>query len=254
MKGWGPDRVIGTKSEWYRVDERRGMAHEMMLNTDICMAFGEFADKAESQSCCAWVMPSVFNNVDTVIAKQQAQTATFWNHPGYCGFPLDTIEGMDWKPNEAIIKHWCCKKNDDPFPGDAQIPTSEIRSAPKDTEGHAPDCGSPSELTGFAAKHIIEFAEDEAAWLLAFADAWKKATERGDLGGGAGGGGTCFPGHSHVHADGLGELPLQSLRPESAVLVDGADQYEPVIGYLHMPSLELAGVDSILGLVGSRSM
>jgi len=109
---------------------------------------------------------------------------------------------------------------------------------------------------GFAAKHIIEFAEDEEIWLLEFAGAWKKATERGGLlgGGGGGGDGTCFPGHSHVHADGLGELPLHSLRPGSAVLVDGADQYEPVLGYLHMPSLELAGVDNILGLVGSRSM
>merc|ERR1719326_1153725 len=81
-------------------------AHEMMLNTDICLAYGSAAEHAESDQCCAWVMPSVFNNVDAAIANLQEQTAAFFNNPQYCGFNLNSHP--DFKTDFPLIKKWCC--------------------------------------------------------------------------------------------------------------------------------------------------
>eukprot|EP00812_Abedinium_dasypus_P012465 NODE_5980_length_539_cov_222.392562.p2 GENE.NODE_5980_length_539_cov_222.392562~~NODE_5980_length_539_cov_222.392562.p2 ORF type:complete len:124 (+),score=22.18 NODE_5980_length_539_cov_222.392562:29-400(+) len=42
-----------------------------------------------------------------------------------------------------------------------------------------PDCGSINRLEGAAGRFVEEFAQDEAAWLVAFKEAWKTATENG---------------------------------------------------------------------------
>merc|ERR1712151_53338 len=136
-------------------------------------AFGSKADSAETQSCCAWVMPSVFNNVDKVIAEQQSQSAAFNNVPNYCGFDLRLVAGSNWQANHHMIQEWCCNTVAD-APINPLIPAHDIKSVAAKV-----DCGDPNKLEGFAAAAIVEFAEDEAAWLVAFKEAWKKATERG---------------------------------------------------------------------------
>lgn len=45
MKGWGPELAMnknGKKNQWKRVDGKKtkdGMTHEIMLTTDLCMAY-----------------------------------------------------------------------------------------------------------------------------------------------------------------------------------------------------------------------
>merc|ERR1719262_1608611 len=56
-KGWGPAEVPGSgKSQWVRkgtiADDPNGLHPEMMLNTDLCIAYKDAL--AESSNCCAW--------------------------------------------------------------------------------------------------------------------------------------------------------------------------------------------------------
>merc|ERR1719337_53181 len=53
--GWGPAQLSSGKSQWNREDTNhdQGNLHpEMMLNTDMCLAFNNVF--AESSNCCTW--------------------------------------------------------------------------------------------------------------------------------------------------------------------------------------------------------
>merc|ERR1711939_29343 len=82
-KGWRPERAIGgnpSKNQWTRSDvgathQQNPASKEMMLNTDLCLAYDENgADlDARTQNCCAWTSADDF-------------TAVIENHGGeFCG-------------------------------------------------------------------------------------------------------------------------------------------------------------------------
>lgn len=143
--------------QWGRVGARTQVFPEMMLNTDMCLAYGAHAEFAENQDCCAWIMPDALpsGGAKKLMEIQQKQESD--KDSRYCGFKFDKnkIDDASFK----IVKKWCCE--DGPVKGPEE------------------DCGNPSQLTGFAAKHMVEFALDESAWIGAFKATWSKATALG---------------------------------------------------------------------------
>merc|ERR1712048_1306577 len=75
----------------------------------------------------------------------------------WCGFVTDTSTIRN--ASFGRVKSWCCK--DGPIRGPDE------------------DCGDPSNLKGFAAKHMIQFALDDSAWITSFKKTWNKATALG---------------------------------------------------------------------------
>jgi len=73
-KGWMPERAIGGnafKNQWMRSDiglDASVEGHEMMLDTDLCLAFSEGREPllARTEDCCAWLgdnaIPDVIRN------------------------------------------------------------------------------------------------------------------------------------------------------------------------------------------------
>lgn len=126
-KGWVPMAdVCGNtgKHQWIMSGPGGmpdGEATQMMLDTDLCLAY-EIPRGSADEKCCAWLgEPNDFFDI--------------------CGADFDTA---------------AC--------------------------GDSPecDCGQDIEkLTGRAADHVNEFADDEAAWLEVFQEAWTKATSNG---------------------------------------------------------------------------
>jgi len=60
-KGWGPTKNSLTKTQWVRIDDgaKSNQHTEMMLNSDICLAFrhrGQWLN-ANKHTCCAWFDP-----------------------------------------------------------------------------------------------------------------------------------------------------------------------------------------------------
>eukprot|EP00440_Ansanella_granifera_P040180 gb/GFBE01043581.1/.p1 GENE.gb/GFBE01043581.1/~~gb/GFBE01043581.1/.p1 ORF type:complete len:502 (+),score=103.83 gb/GFBE01043581.1/:1-1506(+) len=66
-KGWVPERAVSgnsQKNQWERSDIGRDQSfdgHEMMLNTDICLAYSENGNpvSATQHNCCAWLSSNV---------------------------------------------------------------------------------------------------------------------------------------------------------------------------------------------------
>jgi len=162
LKGWAPKKTKKGKVQWGRAGARQGENKdsqgyaEMMLNTDICLAYGDHADKAHSNKCCAWIMPEVFPGDGAENAMKSLKQQEKSKEEKYCGFEFDSKDILN--ASEKKVRKWCCEKG---------------REAP------GKDCGDPRKLTGFAAEHVIAFATDEKAWLDEFHKAWKQATEKG---------------------------------------------------------------------------
>merc|ERR1712190_42658 len=139
---------------WSRSDSGRtgeGTTSEMMLNTDLCLAYASAGKpiNARRDECCAWmdskdIRPEVVDNADGL----------------HCGLPVG--------PTGASMKAACCDTSQR-----ASEPTSERDLGSQD------NCGSPSKLMGFAAGDVLDFAADDDQWLTTFQAAWTKATEKG---------------------------------------------------------------------------
>lgn len=155
LKGWAPVKTKKGKMQWGRVGARTLFHPELMLNTDICLAYGDHAEFAEKQNCCAWIMPEALPGgaAEKLMNIQQAQEGG--KSAKWCGFKFSPKEVANASFDK--VKRWCCE--DGPLAGPEE------------------DCGSPSKLQGFAAKHIVEFALDEPAWIAAFSKVWNKATQ-----------------------------------------------------------------------------
>lgn len=145
-KGWLPELAINgnsAKNQWERSDIGRDTSvagHEMMLNTDLCLAFSEGGGnggpvRAHEHNCCAWLSA---RTIDGAVRN---------NGNEYCGG--NVIRGRGDRDQ-------CCG-----------------RQATRN------DCGDKDRPTGPAAAAVLDFAADEAAWLRSFADAWQIATENG---------------------------------------------------------------------------
>jgi len=157
-KGWAPKKAVGgdpKKNQWQRSDVARGEhGHEMMLNTDMCLAYEEEGEdiRADKHECCAWMNPEIFSEtrqrkigLPPNILKQ--------NHNTLCGAP-ETTFGED-------TREVCCES----FGSKKRL--EEI------------DCGSTVIPNGFGGEDVTLFANDEKAWLEVFQAAWTKATENG---------------------------------------------------------------------------
>jgi len=169
MKGWAPAQTSAGNWQWGRVGNSSGIGetnHEMMLNTDICLAFGDAADRAKelaesNQACCAWIMPDAFDNNGAVEAVRRLHEQTGRENE-WCGFSIGRNARRINRFRFRTVKNWCCE--------------------PEEGMGiHGPeaDCGDPSNLTGIAAADVLEFAKDPHAWIAEFLSAWKHATEVG---------------------------------------------------------------------------
>mmetsp|Transcript_10700 Transcript_10700/g.24384 ORF Transcript_10700/g.24384 Transcript_10700/m.24384 type:complete len:447 (+) Transcript_10700:70-1410(+) len=146
-KGWIAERLSAGKNQWKRADAGRDRGStdgkEMMLNTDMCLAFSEDRQgrtelRADTADCCTWTDP---DNLQTAIQSYLGGE--------YCG--STSVPGRVPEQRER-----CC--NDD----DRDI-----------------DCGDFNEPRGSAFEDVREFANDEAAWLQVFLSSWKIATENG---------------------------------------------------------------------------
>eukprot|EP00971_Amphidinium_carterae_P142438 2821561-Amphidinium_carterae.1 len=116
----------------------------MMLNTDLCLVYtadrrGREELRAQDTDCCAWV--------DADIAETSFET---YLGGEFCGSTNVPRGGNDQREN-------CCDGERD----------NDI------------DCGDFEEPEGPAFDAVLDFAEDEQAWLTAFEAAWTKATENG---------------------------------------------------------------------------
>jgi len=153
-KGWMTERLETGKFQWKRTDTGLPRQHhEMMLDTDMCLAYempGSEDIKASVHDCCAWRVVGGSDKID--------------RNNMFCGFTFSMV-------GEDTQREWCCEdidsKNDVPRP---------------DTGGKAPDCGDASLPKGRAFSDVAEFALDEGAWLSTFVRAWHKATEMGQSG------------------------------------------------------------------------
>eukprot|EP00931_Biecheleriopsis_adriatica_P066330 TRINITY_DN40718_c0_g1_i1.p1 TRINITY_DN40718_c0_g1~~TRINITY_DN40718_c0_g1_i1.p1 ORF type:complete len:500 (-),score=107.40 TRINITY_DN40718_c0_g1_i1:35-1534(-) len=159
-KGWAPEVAVNgnsAKNQWKRVDvgaNEATLGKEMMLNTDMCLAYtmdddGEVeldAATAVANDCnCTWIAP-VF---------VAAGTSTY-NGGEFCG--TTDIPGQSDFPAQRA---YCCGEEFDSFT-DATI-----------------DCGLPLSPKGPAYSSVRVFANDEDDWIDAFLRSWKTATGNG---------------------------------------------------------------------------
>jgi len=167
-KGWVPEQAVGgntKKNQWKRGDMgvRSGLGKEMMLDTDLCLAYvgdqcqlgGPGAGctamvlSAANTDCCAWAAPVKSNRGRRVFGLNM------------CG--TDEIPGAS---NFRRQRNLCCCEG-------------------CLTGGSPRDCGLPLLNSGRfpsygpAATEVMQFANNEAAWIPVFMTAWAKATENG---------------------------------------------------------------------------
>eukprot|EP00448_Togula_jolla_P010921 CAMPEP_0170614308 /NCGR_PEP_ID=MMETSP0224-20130122/24729_1 /TAXON_ID=285029 /ORGANISM="Togula jolla, Strain CCCM 725" /LENGTH=565 /DNA_ID=CAMNT_0010939953 /DNA_START=64 /DNA_END=1761 /DNA_ORIENTATION=+ len=189
-KGWLPERAINgnpKKNQWQIGDvgfDPKVKGKQMMLDTDMCLAFsaGMFHYKklaAVKDDCCTWTF--ALNLAEGAIDK--------YNDGMFCG-EKDEAKVKLWEslPKGTSVKDrirlwgiWenqtghgafatfadmrgqCCKGN--------RYFTGEYK-------GYK-DCGGVSHPTGFAAKSVELFANDEDAWVKEFMVSWRRATGAG---------------------------------------------------------------------------
>jgi len=146
-KGWIPERLSANKNQWQRADDGRNRGategKEMMLNTDMCLAFSEDRNgnvelRAGSHSCCAWVDPDL---VETAF-----ETYLSGEYCGSTNVPRGTGDQRDL----------CCNDRNRDI-----------------------DCGEHDDPRGSAFGDVRDFANNERVWLQVFEEAWKIATENG---------------------------------------------------------------------------
>eukprot|EP00448_Togula_jolla_P012919 CAMPEP_0170593150 /NCGR_PEP_ID=MMETSP0224-20130122/13294_1 /TAXON_ID=285029 /ORGANISM="Togula jolla, Strain CCCM 725" /LENGTH=677 /DNA_ID=CAMNT_0010917083 /DNA_START=45 /DNA_END=2076 /DNA_ORIENTATION=+ len=163
------------KHQWQRCDVNRdqlGQGHEMMLDSDLCLAFGDARGgngklKAREDSCCAWVHTSEpdFAMRDVVRANKNKFCSV------QCGSRVRGIGdggafdcGDDSLSQRVRELEACCF-------------FEEARS-----DCRTPGLGNDFRPGGPAVEDVRRFASDEGAWLRVFTRAWKKVTENGQAG------------------------------------------------------------------------
>jgi len=154
-KGWEPVKLDNGKIQWNRSDMKQGDKNEMMLDSDMCLAYGNSkggnlkvnGDLEGDSACCGWLTSSTKSdsgNMETVIRN---------NDDFFCG---EKFQGG--KDTGAENKD-CCQ---------SYMPRNDCGKRPFGTnEG------------GWAFDTVMEFASHEVKWLREFKVAWKLATEKG---------------------------------------------------------------------------
>mmetsp|Transcript_16801 Transcript_16801/g.29496 ORF Transcript_16801/g.29496 Transcript_16801/m.29496 type:complete len:948 (-) Transcript_16801:335-3178(-) len=145
-KAWGA-KSLGSKNQWDRVDTgaagHASAGNEMMLNTDLCLAFNDVTakDAVDHEQCsCMWVMPNGFFDVVTAMPERE-----------WCGSRslFDHEKIMERSAEEV-----CCPAGSD-------------------------TCDDIDRPQGVAIDQVRRFAQDDEAWFEAFVSAWSHATSMG---------------------------------------------------------------------------
>lgn len=176
--GWAPDLAVNGdpgKNQWKRVDQKREESHiEMMLTTDLCMAFRNNPGYVE----CMRVKKGTKNKGKVCRAENfpfgtdldpQFEKCCTWTNAGNMFRSGAFIKGENndfcgVTVTNKNVKHQrrdCCKG---------------IKEKGKPIN----DCDSQGTPQGPAFKSIMAFAADEEEWLKNFHMAWKFATENGN--------------------------------------------------------------------------
>lgn len=213
-KGWGPERNIHqnkNKNAWKIIDksgtdpsnkfyeQHKGI---MYLNTDMCLAYNNNFDtmaakvlyqkfkkdftladntqlwtgamrkqlvmrgsllNAKNRNCCAW-----FSEKDLLKNENKHKGGKKkWKnnlHLDYCGLEIDR-KMKKGKANQAMIRKQCCGGLEDWDPKNRWAETQ-----PQNCEYHG-------DVRGPGIDFVLEYANDEEAWLKDYLDAWKVATE-----------------------------------------------------------------------------
>jgi len=162
-KGWIPGMLkkagglfSGFRHQWDRSDEGKSNVQEMMLNTDMCLAYsedehGRVPVNAKQHKCCTWLhgtFPDGRSGLGRDIVKESPE--------GHCGYS-----------NKRATRGNCCGNTDaNPF----------IR---RRFSSRGRDCGDPFVLGGYAGSAVMKFAKNEESWIKYFLRGWRKATENG---------------------------------------------------------------------------
>mmetsp|Transcript_30466 Transcript_30466/g.46680 ORF Transcript_30466/g.46680 Transcript_30466/m.46680 type:complete len:143 (-) Transcript_30466:55-483(-) len=131
--------------QWKRVDIGQLAQHkEFMLDTDICLAYKDTEGDhmpilSSTRNCCARINPNL------VLKPGESEEV--------CG-----VTYTHSTPFSYLQKDACCRDTDGVF---------------------FQDCNDASKPNGFAIDHVIEFAQDEDAWLDAFIESWNHGTSLG---------------------------------------------------------------------------
>jgi len=178
---WCPEQVAATgRWQWRRceqveADQVDDVKNQMMLNTDMCLAFtapnGVDVLSAQDTPCCRWV------------------------HTGLEEYPMgDVIRNND---NLEFCAKPCTKNAEPGTNARCFSPREETRMCcagdPKFEQGVAGalDCGTPglgrdpshdrqgSGTLTESNKAVLDFASDPKTWMEAFLEAWFIATENG---------------------------------------------------------------------------
>jgi len=167
------------KNQWKRCDVHHvelGQAHEMMLNTDLCLAYldqagGDDALKAGQDSCCAWVHSNVYVNASVNPGDFDMTAIIATNDNYFCNIECGSIV------NETTGATYDCG-------GDSRAQSVREKNACCAFADGAKDCRTPGlgearGPGGPAAEDVRLFADDELYWASTFLVAWTKAVENG---------------------------------------------------------------------------
>lgn len=176
-RGWGPDLAVGgnpDRNQWKTVDRGSTEGPELMLNSDLCLAY----DNNAAHSAC--MLENDFNN--RKCKKLQNK-----------GKPINALAGecCAWTHKQALFNKGVFDRN-----GTGSLCGQDVKKREKTShfkpmreaccanEGAASsgDCDSASWPKGPAFPMVLAFAADEKLWLENYVQAWKLATENGHLG------------------------------------------------------------------------
>jgi len=156
------------KNQWQRCDVLRDeVQHEMMLNTDLCLAYGDGKGgdgvlRSGEDNCCAWVRSNEekFNMTGVIAANENYFCSV------QCGSQVagtaDTFDCLQAHSKQSDRETAACCS----------------------FETGRQDCGSSGlgqtgGKGGPAEEAVRRFAEDETYWAKSLLRAWKKVTENG---------------------------------------------------------------------------
>jgi len=195
--GWCPELAVGgnpDKNQWKRCDigTDKFSHKEMMLNTDMCLAFtdsvgGPLIAGEQASDCCTWVHTNVGGVTKPIVDGYEfgfdMTDVVANNNNSFCNVQC----GDTFVDGEGQGREWGMDCHLDVIP---QASSEKLACCHLHPEGgKAKDCFTPGlgdpdlapadPKTMPAVEFVRAFAADEMVWISAFLTAWWKATENG---------------------------------------------------------------------------
>jgi len=194
--GWMPQRAVGgnpAKNQWERSNRNfdpTTQGKQMMLDTDLCLAFSTGLLSFESlaardHDCCAWTMPwyLVTEDIDVIDVHNAGEFCDV-DDKGRVDFWKTLPVGIDNADRLRLWDEWQQRtgvRAIRTFIDQRQDCCKDIRIFADEFENFT-DCGSVSHPTGLAFEAVQAFSVDEDFWVASFLTAWRKATRAGHRG------------------------------------------------------------------------